>query len=140
VGTEFYDAAQGTGTLIDRIRQDDFIRRNQQPKVPPSPVLTTSAFTLTDGSSAAAITLTWSPSRKNMDYIVRWKKSTDDGYTYERVKTSPHTIRPVETGVTIQVGLAQERRETGARGQFTDDGTITAAPDTGAPATPAGMT
>ena len=128
-----YAFLQGEGSLAERIRNEDMIRRNQKPKVPPEPTLATSAFTLSDGSTAAAVTATWAPIRKDINYIVRWKKSTDGDYTYERTKTSPHVIRPVETGVTIQVGLAAERRQYNTRSEFTTNTSIATAGDATTP-------
>src|SRR3990170_6310808 len=124
---------QGEGSIADRIRMEDMIRRNQKPRIPPVPTLGTSAFTLSDGSSAAAVTATWSPVRKDINYIIRWKKSTDGDYTYERTKISPYVIRPVETGVAIQVGLAAERRQYNTRSEFTPNASIATAGDTSVP-------
>jgi len=138
--SEIFDALQGETNPLQRIREDDLIRRSQQPKTPSAaPTLASSAFTLSDGGSAAAITVTWSPVRKDMDYIIRWKKTTDSGYTYERSKTSPHIIRPVETGVNHTVAFALERRQYGTRGQFSADEQVTSAPDPTAPASPSGL-
>ncbi len=140
MAVESYDFLQGEESIAGQLAAEDDARRNQQPKAGQTPSLTTTSLTNADGSNFASVTVTWSQSRKDMDYIIRWKKSTDSNYTYERSKSSPHVIRPVESGVTINVGLGQERRQTGARGQFGTDASISTPGDTTAPSAPSGLT
>lgn len=136
---EAFDFLQGESSVYDRVQMDDYIRRNQKPRVPPAPTLVASAFNLNDGTTGAAVTVTWTPVRKDIDYIVRWKKTSDSNYTYERAKTSPHIIRPVETGQNMTVAIAAERRQFGTRSGFSEDVQITASGDTTPPGTPSGL-
>lgn len=135
-----YEFLQGEMSVYDRVQRDDDIRRNQKPKVPPTPTVVLGVFVLNDGSTAGSATVSWTPTRKDMDYIIRWKKSGDSGYTYERSKTSPHIIRPIETGTTIFIGLAQERRQNGTRSQFTDEFSGSVPGDPTAPSVPTSLT
>ena len=137
--TEAYDFLQGETSVYDRVQQDDYIRRNQKPKVPPTPTVVLGTFVMNDGTTAGSATVSWTPTRKDMDYIIRWKMTGDSGYTYERSKTSPHIVRPIETGKTIFIGLAQERRQNGTRSQFTDEFSGAIPGDTDVPGDPSAL-
>ena len=113
--------------MIARLIHENAVRLNAQPKAPPTPTLSTFAIPMADGARYAAVTVTWSPVRKDIDYLVRWRRTTDSNYTYERTRTSPHVIKLIETGKVILVGLAAQLRQNGATGEFGTDASITTA-------------
>src|SRR3990172_3700033 len=130
---------QSGGTIYSRLMDDYYRRLNARPKTPPTPTLTTASAIDAAGTTYATVTVNWTNSRKDMDYIIGWKESTDSNYTYERARKSPHIIRPVRAGATIDVDLSQERRQTGARSPFTTDTSLSTPGDTTAPAAPSGL-
>ena len=113
--------------MLAQVQRDNALRLNAQPKAPPTPTLGTFAIPMADGARYAAVTVTWSPVRKDIDYLVRWRRNTDSNYTYERISTSPHVIKLIETGKVILVGLAAQLRQNGATGEFGSDASITTA-------------
>ena len=139
MGSEAYDFLQGQGGMYGRIMDDYYRRLNARPKTPATPTLTADTILQTDGGTTAQITVDYSPHRKDMDYMLSWKKSTESSPTYERIRKFPHIIRPVDTGATFEVDLSVERRQTGARSPFGTVTSVAVPDDPNAPAAPTGL-
>ena len=140
MSTELADSIkQSGGSVYSRVMDDYYRTLHARPRTPRSATRATAWAIDAAGTTYATVTTTWTNSRKNMDYVIGWKESTDSNYTYERSKKSPHIIRPVRAGATINVDISQERRQTGARSPFTTDVDIATPGDTTAPAAPSGL-
>ena len=124
---------------LERQERDNAERLHNKPATPRAHTLATAVHQLADGNFYASVTVSYTPIRKDIDYLVRWRHSGEANYTYERIRTFPHVIKPVKTNTNVSVGLTAEFRGTGSRSVFNTDVTITSANDTVPPAAPTGF-
>ena len=124
---------------LERQERDNAERLHNKPATPRAHTLTTSVQQLADGTFYALVTVSYTPVRKDIDYLIRWRHTGETNYTYERIRTFPHVIKPVKTNTLVGVGLTAEFRGTGSRSVFNTDVLITSATDTVPPAAPTGF-